>query len=85
MLSTIDIVLITKNAVDFLLALDLHHANTVNSCSPNVPDGHAGAGNLGKADSSRETLVTLRIIILKADLELDGLEEISLLGLQRVL
>jgi hypothetical protein len=54
-------------------------------CSSNVPNGHAGAGNLGKADRSRETLVTLRIIVLKADLKLDGLEEVSLLGLQRVL
>ena len=40
---------------------------------------------MGKADGSRETLVTLGIIILEADLKLDGLEEVSLLGLQRVL
>ncbi len=51
----------------------------------NIPDGHSRAGNLGKADGSRETLVTLRIIVLEADLELDGLEEVSLLGLQRIL
>jgi hypothetical protein len=40
---------------------------------------------LGKADSSRETLVTLRVIVLKANLELDSFKEVSLLGLQRVL
>jgi hypothetical protein len=55
------------------------------SCSSNVPDGHVWARNLGKADGSGETLVALRIIILKADLQFDGLEEVSLLGLKRVL
>jgi hypothetical protein len=50
----------------------------------NVPDGHVWAGNLGEADGSRETLVTLRIIVLEADLQLDGLEEVALLGLQGV-
>jgi hypothetical protein len=86
MLGTIDIVLITKNAVDFLLALDLHREPTArDSCSSNVPNGHAGARNLGEADGSRETLVTLGVIVLEADLKLDGLEEVSLLGLQGVL
>jgi hypothetical protein len=51
----------------------------------NIPDGHVWAGNLGKADGSRETLVTLRIIVLEANLQLDGLEEVALLGLQGVL
>lgn len=51
----------------------------------NIPDGHVGSGNDGEANGSGETLVTLGIIVLKADLKLDGLEEISLLRLQRVL
>jgi hypothetical protein len=51
----------------------------------NIPDGHVWAGNNWKADGSRETLVTLGIIVLQADLEFDGLEEVSLLGLERVL
>ncbi len=50
-----------------------------------VPDAHIWAGNNWKANSSRETLITLRIIVLEADLELDGLKEISLLRLERVL
>ncbi len=50
-----------------------------------IPDGHAGAGNNRQADGSGETLVSLGIVILEADLELDGFEEVSLLGLKRVL
>jgi hypothetical protein len=57
MLSTIDIVLITKDA-----------------------DGHARARDIWKLDGARETLVTLRIVVLEADLEFDGLEEVALLG-----
>jgi hypothetical protein len=34
-------------------------------------DGHAWTRDLGELDGSRETLVTLGIIVLQADLELD--------------
>lgn len=51
----------------------------------NVPDGHVWAGNLGELDGSRETLITLGIVVLEANLQLDGLEEVALLGLQGVL
>lgn len=50
-----------------------------------VPDSHVGAGDGRQLDSARETLVTLGIIVLQADLELDGLEEVALLGLVGVL
>ena len=50
-----------------------------------IPDGHVRAGDRGQLDSAGETLVTLRIIVLQADLELDRLEEVTLLGLERVL
>ena len=53
-------------------------------CDVDLPDAHTRAGNDGQANSSRETLVTLRIIVLEADLEFDGFEEVSLLGLERV-
>jgi hypothetical protein len=43
-------------------------------------DGHSRTRNTGEFDSSRETLVTLRIIILEADLELNGLQKVPLLG-----
>jgi len=48
-------------------------------------DAHSWARDLRKADGSRESLVTLRVIVLKTDLKFDGLEEVSLLGLERVL
>jgi hypothetical protein len=39
-------------------------------------DGHVGAWHRGQLDGARETLVTLGVIVLEADLELDGLEEV---------
>lgn len=48
-------------------------------------DGHVGAGDGRQADGAGETLVTLGVIVLEADLELDGLEEVTLLGLVGVL
>jgi hypothetical protein len=50
-----------------------------------VPDRHVGAGDDRETDGSGETLVTLGIIVLEADLEFDGFEEVSLLRLERVL
>lgn len=42
-------------------------------------DAHVGARDRGQLDGARETLVTLRVIVLEADLELDSLEEVPLL------
>jgi hypothetical protein len=75
-LGTIDIVLVTENAVVvrqpscFLSSLSSFQI---------VPDGHVGAGDLGELDGTRETLVTLGVVVLESDLELDGLEEVALL------
>lgn len=49
-----------------------------------IPDGHVGAGNGGQLDGARETLVTLGVVVLQTDLKLDGLEEVSLLLILRV-
>lgn len=43
-----------------------------------IPDGHVGPGDLGELHGPGETLVTLGIVVLEADLELDGLEEVAL-------
>jgi hypothetical protein len=48
-------------------------------------DGHAWARDLGQLDGTAETFVTLGIVILEADLQLHGLEEVALLGLLTVL
>jgi hypothetical protein len=50
-----------------------------------LPDAHTRARNNGQTDGSGETLVTLGIIVLEADLEFNGFEEVSLLSLKRVL
>jgi len=48
-------------------------------------DGHVRARDARELDGAAETLVTLRVIVLEADLELDGLEEVALLLLLGVL
>lgn len=81
-LSTIDIVLVTENASSARwLACGAH----MRSKWAALPDGHVGARNLGELDGTRETLITLRVVVLQADLELDGLEEVALLLLIGVL
>jgi len=79
-LSTIDIMLVTENANIKSACVHLHVC-----IFSDVPDAHAGAGNDRETNGPGETLVTLRIIVLEADLEFDGLEEVSLLGLKGVL
>ncbi|KAL2284381.1 hypothetical protein FJTKL_09077 [Diaporthe vaccinii] len=41
-------------------------------------DGHVGARHGGQLDGAGETLVTLRVIVLEADLELDSLQKVPL-------
>lgn len=43
-----------------------------------TPEGHARARDTGQLDGAGETLVTLRVIVLEADLEFDSLEEVAL-------
>ena len=49
-----------------------------------IPDGHVGTGNGRQLDGTRETLVTLGVVVLQTDLKLDGLEEVPLLLILRV-
>lgn len=50
----------------------------------NAPDAHARAGHGRQLDGARETLVTLGVIVLQTDLKLNGLEEVTLLLVERV-
>jgi hypothetical protein len=43
-------------------------------------NGHVWSGDIGELDGAGETLITLGIIVLQADLKLDGLEKVALLG-----
>jgi hypothetical protein len=87
-LGTIDIVLVTENAMypsdSMSHIISSMEAPRLRGAVFDIPDAHVWAGNLGETDGSRETLVTLRIIVLEADLQLDGLEEVALLGLEGV-
>ena len=44
-------------------------------------DLHLGAGDVRQLDVASETLVFLRIVVLQANLKLDGLKELTLLVL----
>ena len=86
-LSTINIVLITENAINSNQPKLFHIFHIMPLCIRvvNIPDAHSWARDNWESDGSAETLVTLRIIVLEADLELDSFEEVSLLGLEGVL
>lgn len=47
-------------------------------------DAHVWTRDARELDGARETLVTLRVIVLEADLEFDRLEEVSLFGILAV-
>lgn len=60
-------------------------ASRVNSVgNQGAPDAHAWPWNGWQFDGSRETLVTLGIVVLETDLKLDGLEEVSLLLIEGI-
>ena len=50
----------------------------------NIPDVQIGTRHRRKLDGTRETLVTLDIVVLQTDLQLNGLEEVPLLLVLRV-
>ena len=79
-LSTIDIMLITE---DTILDQPKSFRSLIMSF-PDIPNAHARAGDDRETDCSGETLVTLRIVVLEADLEFDGFEEVALLRLEGV-
>jgi hypothetical protein len=92
-LSTVKVVLVTKNTISIRQLLNPPLVGLLSSCDishlieasrSNAPDAHVGTRDRGQLDGAGETLVTLGVIVLQADLELDGLEEVTLLGVLRV-
>jgi len=63
-LGTIDIVLVSENASSVISSESLPDLGARRLC---LPDGHVRAGNLGEPDGTRETLVTLGVIVLQAN------------------
>jgi hypothetical protein len=48
-------------------------------------DGHVGTSNVGELDGTRETLITLGIVVLQTNLEFNGFSELTLLLLGSIL
>lgn len=91
-LSTVKVVLVTKNTISDrqlfippLVGLSRHVSHLIEASRSNAPDAHVGTRDRGQLDGAGETLVTLGVVVLETDLELDGLEEVPLLGLVGVL
>ena len=61
-----------------VLELDLLSTIDIVGIGKNA-DGHARTGDVGELNSARETLVTLGIVVLETNLQLDGLDEVTLL------
>ena len=76
-LGSVNIVLVTKNTYESQLDATTRDVTA-------LPDSHARSWDSRQFDGPRETLVTLRIIVLQADLELDCFEEVPLFLFQRV-
>jgi len=78
----LDELLVLVELLQILNRLELHTGSlglvAVESITENA-DGHLGTGNIGKLDGTRETLVTLGIVVLETNLELDGLDKVTLL------
>jgi hypothetical protein len=78
----LDQLLVLVQLLQVLNRLELHASSlslvTVESITENA-DGKVGTGNVGELDGTRETLVTLGIVVLQTNLELDGLSETTLL------
>ena len=81
-LGAVDVVLVTKDTVGKVWLDMMAAASSVMwKVRCNSPDAHARPRHLWQLDGTGETLVALRIIVLEADLEFDGLEEVPLLRL----
>ena len=91
MLGTVEIVLVTNDAVlqsatcNHSFAHLVFQSHSYSTGRSNIPDGHTRARNVGEADGAGETLVTLGVIVLQTDLKLNGFEEVTLLLVEGVL
>jgi len=59
-------------------------SHLIEASRSNAPDAHVGTRDRGQLDGAGETLVTLGVVVLQTDLKLDGLEEVPLLLILRV-
>ena len=73
--------------VQLLQVINRHGIDTKRFSSVNIEsitedtDGHVWSWNLWKLQGTRETLVSLWVVVLQTNLQLNSLQEVSLLGL----
>jgi len=81
----LDLLLVLVELLQVINGLELHTdllgLIAVKGITENA-DGHLGAGNVGKTNGTRETLVTLGIVVLQSNLEFNGLNKVTLLLLR---
>jgi hypothetical protein len=80
----LDELLVLVELLEIVNRLELHTGTlglvTVESITEDT-DSHTGTGNVGELDGTRETLITLGIVVLQTNLEFDGFSELTgLLG-----
>jgi hypothetical protein len=80
----LDELLVLVELLEIINRLEFHTGTlgliTVESITENT-DSHTGTSNVGELDGTRETLITLRIVVLQTDLEFNGFSKLTrLLG-----
>jgi len=78
----LDELLVLVELLKIINGLEFHTSTlgliTVESITENT-DGHTGTSDVGKLDSTRETLITLGIVVLQTNLEFNSFSELALL------
>ena len=78
----LDELLVLVKLLKIINGLEFHTGTlgliTVESITENT-DGHTGTSDVGKLDGTRETLITLGIVVLQTNLEFKGFSELALL------
>jgi hypothetical protein len=84
----LDELLVLVELLEIVNRLEFHTSAlgliTVESITKNT-NSHVRTGNVGELDGTRETLITLRIVVLQTDLEFNGFSELTLLLLGSIL
>jgi hypothetical protein len=80
----LDELLVLVELLEIVNRLELHTSTlslvTVESIAKDT-NSHTGTGNVGELDGTRETLITLGIIVLQTNLKFNGFDKLTGLGL----
>ena len=90
-LGSIDVVLVTEDTGTQFLSVTIVRSTIAMNIkvsiprSEKIPDAHSRPRDPWQLDGARETLITLGVIVLETNLQLDSLQEISLLLIERII